>query len=179
MGQSSFCVSVIGLGYVGLPLAVEFGKYLPVVGFDINKARISDLRQGIDHTLEREKELLDQVQVDKPSEKGIYFSTNTEDIAKCNIYIITVPTPVDKNNRPDLGPLYKASETVGKVLKKGDIVVYESTVYPGVTEEECVPVLEKTSGLNFNVDFFCGYSPERINPGDKVHTIANIKKINA
>ena len=177
MGQSSFCVSVIGLGYVGLPLAVEFGKYLPVVGFDINKARISDLRQGIDHTLEIEKELLDQVQVDKPSEKGIYFSTNTEDIAKCNIYIITVPTPVDKNNRPDLGPLYKASETVGKVLKKGDIVVYESTVYPGVTEEECVPVLEKTSGLNFNVDFFCGYSPERINPGDKVHTIANIKKI--
>ena len=177
MGQSSFCVSVIGLGYVGLPLAVEFGKYLPVVGFDINKARISDLRQGIDHTLEIEKELLDQVQVDKPSEKGIYFSTNTEDIAKCNIYIITVPTPVDKNNRPDLGPLYKASETVGKVLKKGDIVVYESTVYPGVTEEECVPVLEKTSGLKFNTDFFCGYSPERINPGDKVHTIANIRKI--
>ena len=177
MGQSSFCVSVIGLGYVGLPLAVEFGKYLPVVGFDINKARISDLRQGIDHTLEIEKELLDQVQVDKPSEKGIYFSTNTEDIAKCNIYIITVPTHVDKNNRHDLVPLYKASETVGKVLKKGDIVVYESTVYPGVTEEECVPVLEKTSGLKFNTDFFCGYSPERINPGDKVHTIANIRKI--
>ena len=177
MEQPSFCVSVIGLGYVGLPLAVEFAKYLPVVGFDINKARISDLQRGVDHTLEIEKEQLQQVQVQKPCDKGVFFTSDTADIAKCNIYIITVPTPVDKNNRPDLGPLYKASETVGKVLKKGDIVIYESTVYPGVTEEECVPVLAKTSGLVFNTDFFCGYSPERINPGDKVHTIANIRKI--
>ena len=180
MENSLYCIGVLGLGYVGLPLAVEFSKYYPVVGFDINKKRISELQSGVDITLEVEEPLLKEViQADNKHTggKGLYCSSDLQDISKCNVYIITVPTPVDKNNRPDLTPLYKASETVGKVLKKGDIVVYESTVYPGVTEDECVPVLERVSGLKFNVDFHCGYSPERINPGDKLHTVSKIKKI--
>jgi UDP-N-acetyl-D-galactosamine dehydrogenase len=173
-------IGVIGLGYVGLPLARLFATKYAVVGFDINQKRIDELNSGLDTTLEVDKELLQSVLVDKPLEKvGLYCSTNVQDISSCNIYIITVPTPVDKNNRPDLTPLYKSSEMVGKVLKKGDIVVYESTVYPGLTEEECVPVLEKISGLKFNVDFFAGYSPERINPGDKEHTVDKILKITA
>lgn len=179
MGNSSYCISVIGLGYVGLPLAVEFSKYYPVVGFDINKKRISELQAGSDITLEVEEPLLKSViRQEVPSgTNGLFCTDVVNSISKCNVYIITVPTPVDKNNRPDLTPLYKASETVGKVLKKGDMVVYESTVYPGVTEDECVPVLEKVSGLKFNIDFYCGYSPERINPGDKLHTVSKIKKI--
>ncbi len=180
MEHSSHCIGVIGLGYVGLPLAVEFAKYYPVVGFDINRKRIGELKQGIDITLEVEPPLLQQVLLPTghaAEAKGLDCSFETADLEKCNVFIITVPTPVDKNNRPDLTPLYKSSETVGKVLKKGDIVVYESTVYPGVTEDECVPVLERVSGLKFNVDFFCGYSPERINPGDKLHTVSKIKKI--
>jgi UDP-N-acetyl-D-galactosamine dehydrogenase len=173
-------IGIIGLGYVGLPLARLFATKFSVVGFDINQERVNQLNQGNDFTLEIEKELLDQVLIDKPLSKvGLFCTTQTEDIKDCNYYIITVPTPVDKNNRPDLTPLYKSSETVGKVLKKGDIVVYESTVYPGLTEEECVPVLEKVSGLKFNVDFFAGYSPERINPGDKEHTVEKILKITA
>ena len=173
-------IGVIGLGYVGLPLARLFATKYPVVGFDINQKRVDELNSGIDFTLEISKELLQSVIVDKPLEKnGLYCSTNLEDIKDCNYYIVTVPTPVDKNNRPDLTPLYKSSEAVGKVLKKGDIVVYESTVYPGLTEDECVPVLEKVSGLKFNVDFFAGYSPERINPGDKEHTVEKILKITA
>ena len=163
-------IAIIGLGYVGLPLAVEFGRKFEVVGFDINKKRISELSIGDDFTLETTKEQI-------LSSTGLTFSSENSDLAECNFYIITVPTPVDKNNKPDLTPLIKASETVGKVLKKGDIVVYESTVYPGCTEEDCVPVLEKTSGLVFNQDFYCGYSPERINPGDKEHTVTKILKI--
>ncbi len=163
-------IGVIGLGYVGLPLAVEFGKIYNTVGFDINLGRIKELRQGIDRTLEVETDNL--VSADK-----ISYTNNLEDIQKCNIYIVTVPTPIDKNKRPDLTPLVKASETVGRVLSEGDIVIYESTVYPGATEEECVPVLEKFSGLTYNKNFFCGYSPERINPGDKVHTVTKIKKV--
>ncbi len=179
MEKRSYNIAVIGLGYVGLPLAVEFSKYYPVVGFDINRKRIGELQNGIDFTLEIEETLLKQVILGEPAQdlKGLYCSNNIDHIGNCNVYIITVPTPVDKNNRPDLGPLYKASETVGKVLKKGDIVVYESTVFPGATEDECVPVLERVSGLVFNTDFFCGYSPERINPGDKLHTVSKIKKI--
>ena len=163
-------IAIIGLGYVGLPLAVEFGYKFDVVGFDINKKRISELSIGDDFTLETTKEQI-------LSSKGLVFSSEIETLSTCNFYIITVPTPVDKNNKPDLTPLIKASETVGRVLKKGDIVVYESTVYPGCTEEDCVPVLEKTSGLIFNQDFYCGYSPERINPGDKEHTVTKILKI--
>jgi UDP-N-acetyl-D-galactosamine dehydrogenase len=171
-------IAVIGLGYVGLPLARLFATKYPVIGFDINQGRIAGLRSGTDSTLEVSDDVLKAVLVDQPSEKsGLYCSFNLEDIRSCNVYIITVPTPVDKNNRPDLTPLYKSSETVGKVLKKGDIVIYESTVYPGVTEEECVPVLEKVSGLKFNEDFFAGYSPERINPGDKEHTVEKILKV--
>jgi UDP-N-acetyl-D-galactosamine dehydrogenase len=171
-------IAVIGLGYVGLPLAVEFAKYYPVIGFDINSSRIAELQQNQDHTLEVDAESLQQVNTaGVPTDKGLLCSNKLEHMADCNVYIVTVPTPVDKYNRPDLTPLYKASETVGKVLKKGDIVVYESTVYPGVTEDECVPVLEKTSGLKYNVDFYCGYSPERINPGDKQHTVTKIKKV--
>src|SRR5690606_17468266 len=159
-------IAVIGLGYVGLPLARLFATKYPVIGFDINQGRINGLNSGTDSTLEVSDEVLQSVLVDKPSNaNGLYCSSNLEDIKDCTVYIVTVPTPVDKNNRPDLTPLYKSSETVAKVLKKGDIVIYESTVYPGVTEEECVPVLEKVSGLKFNVDFFAGYSPERINPG--------------
>jgi len=171
-------IAVIGLGYVGLPLARLLATKHPVVGFDINHARVNSLQSGIDSTLEIEDETLRKVLLKKSDTSiGLFCTTVLEDIADCNYYIITVPTPVDKNNRPDLTPLYKSSETVGKVLKKGDIVIYESTVYPGVTEEECVPVLEKVSGLRFNVDFFAGYSPERINPGDKEHTVEKILKV--
>jgi len=171
-------IAVIGLGYVGLPLARLFATQFPVVGFDINVSRVSALQSGVDSTLEVDDETLQKVLVQKKSsQKGLYCTSKIADIADCNYYIVTVPTPVDKNNRPDLIPLYKSSETVGSVLKKGDIVIYESTVYPGVTEEECVPVLEKVSGLQFNIDFFAGYSPERINPGDKEHTVEKILKI--
>ena len=173
-------IAVIGLGYVGLPLARLFATKYPVVGFDINQKRIEELNQGLDNTLEVEESLLKAVLTDKPlSQNGLFCSANLEDISECNYYIVTVPTPVDRNNRPDLTPLYKSSETVGKVLKKGDIVIYESTVYPGVTEDECVPVLEKISGLKFNIDFYAGYSPERINPGDKEHTVDKILKVTA
>ncbi len=184
-------IAVIGLGYVGLPLARLFATKFPVVGFDINQNRIDELNSGTDSTLEVEDDILQAVLVtdnpflDSPKPEtrtphpGLYCSNQLSDIANANIFIVTVPTPVDKNNRPDLTPLYKSSETVGKVLKKGDIVIYESTVYPGVTEEECVPVLEKVSGLKFNEDFFCGYSPERINPGDKEHTVEKILKVTA
>ncbi|MEC4050877.1 nucleotide sugar dehydrogenase [Flavobacterium sp. SUN046] len=176
----SIKIGIIGLGYVGLPLARLFATKYSVVGFDINKKRVEELNSGNDFTLEVSKELLQSVLKDNSNgDNGLYCSTNIEDIKDCNYYIVTVPTPVDKNNRPDLTPLYKSSEAVGKVLKKGDIVVYESTVYPGLTEEECVPVLEKVSGLKFNVDFFAGYSPERINPGDKEHTVEKILKITA
>ena len=173
-------IAIVGLGYVGLPLARLFASKYPTVGFDINKARISELKMGHDNTLEVEDEILQAVLVDAFSDKNGLYCTNDPAILKeCNIYVVTVPTPVDKNNRPDLTPLYKASETIGKVLKKGDIVIYESTVYPGVTEEECVPVLERVSRLKFNVDFFAGYSPERINPGDKEHTVEKILKVTA
>lgn len=163
-------IAIIGLGYVGLPLAVEFGKKGPVIGFDINQKRIDELKSGQDHTLEVTSEELQQSQ-------HLSFSANLDELKQCNFFIVTVPTPVDQVNRPDLTPLRKASETVGQVLKKGDIVVYESTVYPGATEEVCIPILEKVSGLKFNQDFFAGYSPERINPGDKVNTLTKIKKI--
>ena len=167
---SNLKIAVIGLGYVGLPLAVEFGKKVPVVGFDIHTTRIEELKIGQDHTLEVSPEELSQA-------TNLTYSANLEDLKSCNFFIVTVPTPVDEVNRPDLTPLKKASETLGKVIKKGDIVVYESTVYPGATEEVCIPVLEKISGLKFNQDFFAGYSPERINPGDKVNTLTKIKKI--
>jgi UDP-N-acetyl-D-galactosamine dehydrogenase len=171
-------IAVIGLGYVGLPLARLFATQFSVVGFDINVARIEALQSGSDSTLEVDDETLQKVLVQKPNtKKGLYCTSQIADIANCNYFIVTVPTPVDKNNRPDLTPLYKSSETVASVLKKGDIVIYESTVYPGVTEEECVPVLERVSGLQFNIDFFAGYSPERINPGDKEHTVDKILKI--
>lgn len=167
---SNVKLAIIGLGYVGLPLAVEFGKIRQVLGFDINHNRIAQLIEGRDLTLETEPEEL-QAAI------NLSFSHNSDDLRACNCFIITVPTPIDRYKRPDLGPLIKASETVGKVLKTGDIVIYESTVYPGCTEEDCVPVLEKFSGLKFNLDFFCGYSPERINPGDKTHRLPNIKKV--
>jgi UDP-N-acetyl-D-galactosamine dehydrogenase len=163
-------LSIVGLGYVGLPLAVEFGRKRPVVGFDINQRRIDELKAGHDFTLETTQEEL-------AAAKYLTYTTSLEDLRACNCYIVTVPTPIDEHKRPDLTPLIKASETVGKVLKKGDIVIYESTVYPGCTEEDCVPVLEKHSGLKFNQDFFCGYSPERINPGDKEHRVTTIKKV--
>ncbi len=197
-------ITVIGLGYVGLPLAVEFAKKHPVIGFDINESRINELSKGHDSTLEVEEADLVTVIVDEGKTKdkgkkikeqqpasinpqpatrnlqpatGLHLTSNPDELASANYFIITVPTPIDKNKRPDLTPLIKASETVGKILKKDDIVIYESTVYPGATEEDCVPVLEKFSGLTFNKDFFCGYSPERINPGDKVHTFTRIKKV--
>jgi len=169
-------VAIIGLGYVGLPLAVEFARKYPVIGFDINPSRISELKQGHDRTREIADDLLSSVISDNQN-IGLSFGDTLESISNCNYYIVTVPTPVDKYNRPILTPLYKASETVGRVLKKGDIVIYESTVYPGVTEEECVPVLQAFSGLTFNQEFFVGYSPERINPGDKEHTVAKIMKV--
>ncbi|MDR1402131.1 MAG: nucleotide sugar dehydrogenase [Tannerellaceae bacterium] len=171
-------IAVIGLGYVGLPLARLFATKYPVVGFDINEKRVEELITGADRTLEVSDEALQSVLKDEASDTtGLYCSCNSDDIKNCNYYIVTVPTPVDKNNRPDLTPLYKASETVGKVIKQNDIVIYESTVYPGATEEDCIPVVEKTSGLKCNVDFYAGYSPERINPGDKEHTVEKIKKV--
>jgi UDP-N-acetyl-D-galactosamine dehydrogenase len=163
-------IGIIGLGYVGLPLAVEFGKIAEVIGFDINEQRIAELTNGIDRTLEVDVEGL-------KSAKMLTFTSNAQQLQSVNYFLVTVPTPVDVYKNPDLTPLIKASETVGKVLKKGDIVIYESTVYPGCTEEDCVPVLEKFSGLKFNTDFYCGYSPERINPGDKQHRLPNIKKV--
>lgn len=173
-------IAIIGLGYVGLPLARLFATKFPVIGFDINQNRIEELRSGKDTTLEVEDEILQSVLTESSKmDQGLFCTSNIEDIKDCNYYIVTVPTPVDKNNRPDLTPLYKSSETVGEVLKKNDIVIYESTVYPGVTEEECIPVLEKVSGLKFNVDFYAGYSPERINPGDKLHTVEKILKVTA
>lgn len=165
-------IAVIGLGYVGLPLAAEFGKSRSVVGFDINAQRITQLREGRDATLELSAEELTEA-------KGLSFAEDIEAIRDCNVFIVTVPTPIDAHKRPDLTPLIKASETVGKILKRGDIVIYESTVYPGATEEDCVPILERCSGLTFNVDFFAGYSPERINPGDKTHRLPTIRKITA
>jgi len=177
-------IAVVGLGYVGLPLARLFATKYQVVGFDINQNRISELNSGTDTTLEVADSALQSVLINENpfnerfgDGNGIFFSSNIEDIQKADVFIITVPTPVDKHNRPDLTPLYKASETVGKVLKENDIVIYESTVYPGVTEEECVPVLEKISGLKFNKNFYVGYSPERINPGDKEHTVEKILKV--
>jgi len=170
--MKSKIIALIGLGYVGLPLAVEFGKKRKVIGFDINQSRVDELKRGVDLTLETtEQELADAVYLS--------YTTNIDDIKDCAIYIVTVPTPIDKHKRPDLTPLEKSSETVGIVLKKGDVVIYESTVYPGATEEVCVPILEKQSGLTFNKDFYCGYSPERINPGDKEHRVTTIKKITA
>ena len=165
-------LAVIGLGYVGLPLAVEFGKKRSVVGFDINQSRINELQYGHDATLEVSDEELSAT-------FHLSFSSNSSDLNTCNVYIVTVPTPIDEHKRPDLTPLIKASEILGEVINKGDIVIYESTVYPGATEEDCVPVLERVSGLKFNVDFFAGYSPERINPGDKEHRVTNIKKVTA
>lgn len=172
-------IAVIGLGYVGLPLAVEFAKKYQVVGFDINAQRVKELRAGTDSTLEVEDPVLQSVLAKEqgPSGNGLYVTSELSEMALSNVFIVTVPTPTDKNNRPVLTPLIKASESVGKVMKKGDIVVYESTVYPGVTEDECVPILEKTSGLKMNIDFFVGYSPERINPGDKEHTVSKILKV--
>uniref|UniRef100_UPI0040481FF9 nucleotide sugar dehydrogenase n=1 Tax=Polaribacter sp. TaxID=1920175 RepID=UPI0040481FF9 len=171
-------IAIIGLGYVGLPLARLFATKYAVVGFDINEPRVAELMSGTDSTLEVSDEILQAVLVEKNTEKnGLYCSTNIDDISACDYYIVTVPTPVDKNNRPVLTPLIKASETVGKVLSERNIVIYESTVYPGATEEECIPILEKTSGLKFNEDFFAGYSPERINPGDKEHTVEKILKV--
>jgi UDP-N-acetyl-D-galactosamine dehydrogenase len=170
MNQQDIKLAIIGLGYVGLPLAVEFGRMRPVVGFDINQKRINELLSRHDFTLETTAEELFAA-------KLLTYTTSVDDLRSCNCFIVTVPTPIDEYKRPDLTPLIKASETVGKVLKKGDIVIYESTVYPGATEEDCVPVLEKFSGLKFNVDFYCGYSPERINPGDKEHRVTTIKKV--
>jgi len=163
-------IAIIGLGYVGLPLAVEFGKQYPTIGYDINQKRIAELRNGIDHTLEVEPETL-------ASADKLLFCTEIEDLAECNVFIVTVPTPIDRHKRPDLGPLEKASSSVASVLHKNNIVIYESTVYPGATEEVCVPILETGSGLRLNRDFFVGYSPERINPGDKQHRVTNILKV--
>src|SRR5205809_626524 len=171
-------IAIIGLGYVGLPLAMEFAKHFPVTGYDINKKRVDDLRSGNDFTLEVDKtDMLAVLKNENNATKGFYVTNILNDISSANIYIVTVPTPIDKHRTPDLIPLYKASEIVGRVLNHGDIVIYESTVYPGVTEDECVPVLERISGLKYNIDFYAGYSPERINPGDKEHTISKIKKI--
>jgi UDP-N-acetyl-D-glucosamine/UDP-N-acetyl-D-galactosamine dehydrogenase len=163
-------IAIIGLGYVGLPLAVEFGKHYPTLGFDINKARIAELNAGQDHTLEVSSEELKQA--DK-----LQYSCELDDLRRATVFIVTVPTPIDQHRQPDLTPLLKASETLGKVIKAGDIVIYESTVYPGATEEDCIPVIERVSGLKYNVDFFAGYSPERINPGDKEHRVTTIKKV--
>ena len=178
MKSNNYKIAIIGLGYVGLPLARLFATKYSVVGFDINPVRITELMSGVDSTLEVDNETLQSVLVNKNSDSiGLFCTNQLDKIKDCNYYIITVPTPVDKNNRPILTPLIKASETVGAVLKKGDIVIYESTVYPGATEEDCVPVLEKISGLQFNKDFYAGYSPERINPGDKEHTVEKILKV--
>jgi len=173
-------IGIVGLGYVGLPLAVEFAKKFPVVGFDIDQKRVDDLNSGKDFTLEVEDHLLQSVNnqfLSQIGDIGLFSTSISDHLNDCNVYIVTVPTPTDKHNRPVLTPMLKASENIGRFLKKGDIVIYESTVYPGVTEEECVPVLEKVSGLKYNEDFFAGYSPERINPGDKEHTVAKILKV--
>jgi len=179
--MSSVHIAVIGLGYVGLPLARLFATKYPVVGFDVNQHRVNEINQGIDRTLEVEGQILkDALVAENPvhtATNGLFCSFNSEDIKDCNFYVVTVPTPVDKNNRPDLTPLLKASESVGRVISKGDIVVYESTVYPGATEDDCIPVIEKISGLKYNIDFYAGYSPERINPGDKEHTVEKIRKV--
>ncbi|WP_286220289.1 Vi polysaccharide biosynthesis UDP-N-acetylglucosamine C-6 dehydrogenase TviB [Marinobacter apostichopi] len=172
MQTDNLNLAVIGLGYVGLPLAVEFGKKRPVIGFDINQKRVTELQNGQDHTLEVSSKELEQA-------AQLSYTSSVEDLKSANVYIVTVPTPIDEHKRPDLTPLIKASETIGKTLKQGDIVIYESTVYPGATEEDCVPVLERVSGLVFNRDFYAGYSPERINPGDKEHRVTNIKKVTA
>ena len=163
-------IAIIGLGYVGLPLAVEFGKHYPTLGFDINQARINELNQGEDHTLEVSADELAQA-------TKLSYSADIADLRRANVFIVTVPTPIDAHRQPDLTPLIKASETLGKVIKAGDVVIYESTVYPGATEEDCIPVIERVSGLKYNVDFFAGYSPERINPGDKEHRVTTIKKV--
>lgn len=168
--MNDFRLAIIGLGYVGLPLAVEFGKKYPVVGFDINSVRLTELTNGHDSTLEVDDDEL-------ASAEYLTYSNSLDDLKACNVFIVTVPTPINEHKQPDLTPLIKASETIGKVLKQGDIVIYESTVYPGATEEDCVPVLERVSGLTFNKDFFCGYSPERINPGDKEHRVTTILKV--
>ncbi len=172
-------IAVIGLGYVGLPLAIEYGKKYRVIGFDVNQARVAELERWEDHTKEADMIGMKQARdaFAATQKIGLTLSSNMEDLRQVNTYIVSVPTPIDRFNNPDLTPLLKASETIGKTLNKGDIVIYESTVYPGCTEEDCVPVLERVSGLKFNVDFFCGYSPERINPGDKVNTLTKIKKI--
>ena len=170
-------ISIIGLGYVGLPLAVAFAEKYPVIGFDINKKRIDELNAGHDHTLEVDDHHLQSVLTDNIEEKGLSISADTDKLKDANVHIVTVPTPTDKNHQPILTPLEKASETLGKILKKDDMVVYESTVYPGVTEEVCVPILAEHSGLTYNKDFFVGYSPERINPGDKKHTVTKILKV--
>lgn len=176
--MESHKICMIGLGYVGLPLAVEFAKHFPVIGFDIRQSRINDLNQGHDSTLEVDDSNLQSVLKLEPSfDLGLFLSSNVEDIRDCNVYIVTVPTPVYKNNRPDLTHLIISSETIGKVISKGDIVIYESTVYPGCTEEDCLPVIENVSGMKLNVDFYAGYSPERINPGDKEHTVTTIHKV--
>ena len=184
--QNKIKIAIIGLGYVGLPLARLFATKYPVIGFDINKNRVNEIKKGIDSTLELDTEILMNVLLSKnpldsekkePQTNGLYCSNELDDIRKCNFYVVTVPTPVDRNNHPDLTPLLKASETIGSVISKGDIVVYESTVYPGATEDDCIPVVQRISGLKFNIDFFAGYSPERINPGDKEHTVEKIKKV--
>ncbi len=177
--EQKYKIAVIGLGYVGLPLAVEYGKKYRVLGFDINRARIEELSEGKDHTLEADLIGMKQARdlYETTGKIGLSFTSDPEALHEVNVYIVTVPTPIDRFNNPDLTPLLKASETIGKTLHRGDIVIYESTVYPGCTEEDCVPVLERFSGLKFNTDFFCGYSPERINPGDKVNTLTKIKKI--
>lgn len=167
---SDIRICVVGLGYVGLPLAVAFGRRYPTVGFDVNAARVDELKSGVDRTLEVDEEKL-------CSAKNLSLASDPDAAKECNFFVVSVPTPIDRCNRPDLSLILKASQTVGRILKRGDVVVYESTVYPGCTEEECVPVLERVSGLKFNEDFFCGYSPERINPGDKSHTVETIKKI--
>lgn len=178
MNYNQFKIAIIGLGYVGLPLAIEFSKKFNVLGFDINESRILELNAGFDRTQEADSEELKQLKKIKSSDtNGIIFSNNKNLLINYNVYIVTVPTPINQFNAPDLNPLIKASEMIGRVLKKGDIVIYESTVYPGCTEEDCVPVLEKYSKLKFNIDFYCGYSPERINPGDKINTLTKIKKV--
>jgi UDP-N-acetyl-D-galactosamine dehydrogenase len=175
---NNYKIAIIGLGYVGLPLAIEFSKKYSVIGFDISEERIRELNSGVDVTREADLMMLKSVIKDKKiSDIGLILSNSIHTISNCNIFIVTVPTPINKFNLPDLEPLLKASASIGKFLKKGDIVIYESTVYPGCTEEDCVPILESVSGLRFNIDFFCGYSPERINPGDKVNTLTNIKKV--
>ena len=170
MNQSQIKLAIVGLGYVGLPLAVEFGKRRSVVGFDINAKRVAELQSGVDKTLEVEQHELNEA-------VHLRYTTTLDDLRQCNVFIVTVPTPIDEHKRPGLTPLIRASETIGKVLKKGDLVIYESTVFPGATEEDCVPVLARESGLTFNLDFFAGYSPERINPGDKEHRVTTIKKV--